>query len=141
MVSGHAGGVVSGDGGISGRGVGGMVGAGGIGSPFEAPTQQFSPRKRNPVEAFEEHPTRTVDSYLPLAESAYMDYTRHVDAGLAGKVWRRQGREWDRIKRTINLAGNKSKYTAAVVIVGNEDGRGTEDMTGLLTPDLTLGLG
>jgi hypothetical protein len=70
-----------------------------------------------------------------------MDYTRHVDAGLAGKVWHRQGRERDRIERTIDLAGNKCEYAAAVVIVGNEDGRGTEDMTGSLTPDLTLGLG
>ena len=56
---------------------------------------------------------------LPSAESSYMDYARHVDAGLAGKAWRHQGRERDRIKRTINLAANKSKYAAAVVTVGN----------------------
>ena len=49
VVSGHhAGGVVSrGGDGISGGGVGGIV-DGGIGLPFAAPTQQFSPRKRNP---------------------------------------------------------------------------------------------
>jgi hypothetical protein len=39
-----------------------MVGAGGIGSPFEAPAQQASPRKRNPGEAFEERRTGTVDA-------------------------------------------------------------------------------
>ncbi len=44
-------------------------------------------------------------------------------------------------RKDLDLAGNKSEYAAAVVIVGDEDGRGTEDMTGLLTPDLTLGLG
>ena len=145
MGSGHASGDVSGGGGISGRGVGGMVGAGGIGSSFEAPAQQASPRKRNPVEAFEERRTGTVDaaafSYLPLAESACMDYARHVDTGLAGEAWLRQGRERDRIERTINLAGKKSKCPAAAgVTFGSEDGRGTEDMTGSLTPDLTLGL-
>ncbi len=70
-----------------------------------------------------------------------MDYARHVKAGLAGEAWRCQGREQDCIKRTIDLAGNKSEYAAAVITVGDEDGRGTEDMTGLLTPDLALGLG
>ena len=66
-----------------------------------------------------------------------MDYARHVDNGLAGEAWRRQGRERDRIERTINLAGKKSEYAAAAVVTfGSEDG-----MTGSLTPDLTLRLG
>ena len=73
---------------------------------------------------------------LPSVQSAYMDYARHVDTGLAGEAWCRQGRERDCNEKTINLVG-KSKYAAAVVTVGNEDGRGTE-MTGSLTPDLTL---
>ena len=112
MFGGHNSGDVSGGGGISGRGVGGMVGESGIGSPFEAPAKQASPRKRNPGKAFEERRTGMVDAAalynLPSAESSYMDYARHVDNGLAGKAWRRQGREQDRIERTINLAGKKA---------------------------------
>ena len=126
-------------GGISGRSADGMGGAGGIGSSFVAPSQQASPRKRNPGDAFEERRTGKVNAAaiynLPSAESTYRDYARHVDNGLAGEAWRRQGRQRDRIERTIDLAGKKSDYAAAMVTVGSEDG-----MTGSLTPDLTLGL-
>ena len=87
----HGGGFVGsarGSGGISGGGVGaGMVG-GGSGSLFEAPTQQFSPRKSaQGPEAFEEPPTVFNEAYnLPSAHNAFMDYTRHVDLDLLAKL-------------------------------------------------------
>ena len=73
-----------------------------------------------------------------------MDYTRHVEYGLAYKAWRRQRRERDRNERGHNFAhiAGKSDYAAAgVTVTDGNDGGMTVDMTGdggTLTPDLTL---
>jgi hypothetical protein len=127
-----------GGGGISGVG-GGMMFGGGGGLSFTAPTkeeQQFSPQK-----TLFEKPLMMVDTtILPSTHKTYMDYTKNVDAGLAGEAWRRQTRDCDRNERGNNdlaaLEGRRSQNAARVIVLDGNNG-GKTNTTGTLTPDVT----
>ena len=78
---------------------------------------------------------------LPSAENAYMDYTKHVNAGLAGEAWRLQTRHRDCNERVNGdseaLEGRRSQNVAhAYVSDGNKGGK--TNTTGTITPDVTL---
>jgi hypothetical protein len=127
---------IGGGGGISGGGGGRMFGGGG-GSSFSVSPKEVSPRKT----PFEEPPMVIDTTALPSAENAYMDYTKHVNAGLAGEAWRLQTRHRDRNKRVNGdseaLEGGGSQNVAhAYVLDGNKGGK--TNTTGTITPDVTL---
>jgi hypothetical protein len=128
-----------GGGGISGGGGGRMFGGSG-GLSFTAPTkeeQQFSPWKT----PFEEPPMMVDTTILSSAHKTYMDYTKHVDAGLAGEAWRCQTRDRDHNERGNNdlaaLEGRRSQNAARVTVSDGDNG-GKTNTTGTLTPDVTL---
>ena len=78
---------------------------------------------------------------LPSAVNAYMKYTKHVNAGLAGEAWRLQTRHRDRNKRVNGdseaLEGGGSQNVAhAYVLDGNKGGK--TNTTGTISPDVTL---
>jgi hypothetical protein len=78
---------------------------------------------------------------LPSAHKTYMDYTKHVDAGLAGKAWLRQTRDRNRNERGNDdlaaLEGKRSQNAARVTVSDGNNG-GTTNTTGTLSPDVTL---
>jgi hypothetical protein len=78
---------------------------------------------------------------LPSAHETYMDYTKNVDAGLAGKAWRCQTRDCNRNERgnddSAALEGRRSQNAARVTISDGDNG-GKTNTTGTLTPDATL---
>jgi hypothetical protein len=78
---------------------------------------------------------------LPLAHKTYMDYTKHVDTGLAGEAWLRQTRDRNRNERgnddSAALEGRRSQNAACVTVSDGNNG-GTTNTTGTLSPDVTL---
>ncbi len=138
LVGGGGGGWIGGGGG--GGGGGGTVGGGGGASFAAAPTRTFYPQKQQFV------PPQVVNvtyADLPLAQNAFMDYTKHVDARLAGEAWRRQTRERERNKRAKNsplLGGKGEYYVTDSDVDGVKTGDYPTNTTGTITPDLSLGL-
>ncbi len=132
-----------GSGGIRGGGGGGgggrMVVGGGDAFFAAATTQQCSPQKQFV-------PPQVVNvtyADLPLAHNDYMDYMKHIDAGLASKAWRRQTREREKNERANNnpFLGRKSKHYVTNLDVNGGKTKGQQTMTtGMIIPDLSLGL-
>jgi hypothetical protein len=136
------GGSSSGIGGGGRGGVGGRtIGGGGSATFVVAPTRTFSPQKKQFV------PSQVVNvtyADLPSAQNAFMDYTKHVDAGLAGKAWCHQTRERKQNKRAKNnplLGGKGEYYVTNSDVEGVKTGDSPTNTTGTITPDLSLGLG
>ena len=94
---------IGGGGEISGGGGGRMFG-GGRGSSFTVSPKEVSPRKT----PFEEPPMVIDTTSLPLVVNSYMNYTKHVNAGLAGEAWRLQTRHRDRNRRVNGDSDRKS---------------------------------
>ena len=126
-----------GSGGISGGGGDRMFGGGGGGSSFTAP--EVSPPRKTPFE----EPLMFIDTTtLPSATNAFMDYSKHVVAGLVGESWRRQTREHHRNKWVNGdsaAALEERMMNRNVAHAYVSDGKkGTNTTAGTLTPDVTL---
>jgi hypothetical protein len=116
--------------------VAGCLVAGG-GSSFLVSPKEVSPQKT----PFEEHPMVINTTTLPSAVNAYMNYTKHVNAGLAGEAWRLQTRHCDCNKRVNGDSealegGERQNVAHAYVLDGNKGGK--MNTTGTITPDVTL---
>ena len=80
---------------------------------------------------------------LPSATNAFMDYSKHVVAGLVGESWRRQTREHDRNKwvngdSAAALEERMMNHQNVAHAYVSDGKKGTNTTAGTLTPDVTL---